>query len=97
MREMDEVTRCSTCGREPVGDDHPNLICPRCDALALNDAARPAEVAPDRASGDDPVYVDGKQCWRRFHQGGWVTMLDADNCRDYPEFCRRNGLPDPAE
>jgi len=24
-------------------------------------------------------------------------MLDADNCRDYPEFCRRNGLPDPAE
>ena len=42
MPDKDEITRCSICGREPVGDDYPHLICPRCDALALNDAARPA-------------------------------------------------------
>ncbi len=96
MRDQDEITRCSICGREPVGNDYPHRICPRCDVLALNDAARPAEVSPDRASGDNPVYVEGRQCWRCFHQGGWATMVDTDNCRDYPEFCRRNGLPDPA-
>ena len=93
MPDKDRATRCSICGREPVGDDFPRLVCPRCDAMALNDAARPAEAAADGSRGDNPVFVEGKQCWRRYAMGGWATMLDVDNCRDYYEFCRRNELP----
>ena len=93
MPDKDEVTRCSICGREPVGEDFPRVVCPRCDAMALNDAARPAETAPDGSSGENPVFVDGRQCWRYYAPGGWVTMLDPDKCRDFYEFCKRNELP----
>ena len=93
MADEREVTRCSICGREPVGDDYPRLVCPRCDAMALNDAARPAWADPDGARGDNPVFIDGKQCWRHYTRGGWATMLDPDNCRDFYEFCKRNELP----
>ena len=93
MPDKAEVTRCSICGREPVGDYLPRLLCPRCDAMALNDAARPARGAADGSRGDNPVFVGGKQCWRRYALGGWETMLDLDNCRDYYEFCKQNDLP----
>jgi len=95
MARDEQITRCSICGREPVGEDYPRRVCPRCDALALNDAGRPPLVAPDGSAGDNPVFIEGRQCWREYARGGWATMLDADNCRDYREFCRRNGLPDP--
>ena len=92
MAKKEEPTRCSVCGREPVGDELPRLVCPRCDAMALNDAARPASAAPDGSGGDNPVNIDGRQCWRRYALGGWATMLDPDNCRDYYEFCKLNDL-----
>ena len=92
MGDKDDVTRCSICGREPVGDELPRLVCPRCDAMALNDAARPARAARDGSAGDNPVSIDGRQCWRRYGLGAWATMLDPDNCRDYYEFCKLNDL-----
>ena len=87
-----EITVCPICRREPVGDEYPRRVCPRCDALALNDAARPAWVSEDGRQGDNPVFIDGRQCWRDLSVRRWVTMLDVDNCRDYYDFCRRNGL-----
>lgn len=95
MSDKEEVTRCSICGREPVGDDFPRLVCRRCDAMALNDAARPAWSAEDGSRGDNPVFIQGRPCWRRYAPGGWVTMLDVHNCRDFYEFCRRNDLSCP--
>ena len=95
-RPRDEISFCSICGSLPVGADFPRLVCRRCDALALNDAARPAEgPAWAGGGGDNPVYIDGKQCWRRYGQDGWVTMLDLDNCRDFGQFCKVNRLPEP--
>jgi hypothetical protein len=91
-RALDEVTRCNICGHEPVSDDFPRLVCPRCDALALNDAASPARTSADGSGGDNPVYIDGRQCWRHYYAGGYVTMLDVDNCRDLDQFCRVNKL-----
>ncbi len=96
MGKKDKVTRCSICGREPVEEDFPRRVCPRCDAMALNDAARPAQAAPDGSLGDNPVYIDGRQCWRHYRRGGgWVTMVDIHNCRDMHEFCKVNELPAP--
>jgi len=71
------------------------MVCPRCDAMALNDAARPATAAEDGRCGDNPVYIEGKLCWRQYGPDGWVTMLDPANCRDFEDFCRRNHLPAP--
>ncbi len=93
MGQRDEIARCSICGFEPVEEDYPRRVCPRCDAMALNDAARPARSAADGSSGDNPVSIEGKQCWRIYAPGGWVTMLDQANCRDLYEFCTRNDLP----
>ena len=93
MADKDYITRCGICGLAPVGGDFPRRVCPRCDALALNDAARPAHATADGADGDNPVSIEGKQCWRHYRAGGWVTMVDVDNCRDLFEFCKRNDLP----
>jgi hypothetical protein len=94
---QDEIARCSVCGQTPVGEEFPRLVCRRCDAMAFNDAARPAAAREDGAGGDNPVYVEGRQCWRLYDLGGWVTILDIDNCRDVYDFCRRNKLPPPEE
>jgi hypothetical protein len=89
----DKVTRCCICHREPVGDTFPRAVCPRCDAMAFNDAASPAAGGRAGEPGDNPVFIDGRQCWRYYSGDGWVTMLDTDNCRDFFDFCKQNRLP----
>ncbi len=37
----------------------------------------------------NPVFVDGRQCWRRYRFGGWVTMLDPFGCGSLKEFYAR--------
>jgi hypothetical protein len=93
MARREEATLCGVCGRQPVSDELPRMVCRRCDALALNSAGRPPQARPDATDGDNPIYIDGKQCWRRYSVDGWATMLDPDNCRDYFQFCKLNGIP----
>lgn len=93
MPKHEEATQCSMCHRRPVGDDFPRIVCPRCDATSLNDVASPARGDPETGAGDNPVFIQGQQCWRYYYPGGWVTMLDDGNCRDFHEFCKRNRLP----
>lgn len=37
-------------------------------------------------SGENPVFVDGVQCWRRYRFGGWVTMADPENHTTLDDF-----------
>ncbi len=40
--------------------------------------------------GPNPVYINGIKCWRRYTIGGWVTMVDKYNSRNYQEFEKNN-------
>ncbi len=36
--------------------------------------------------GDNPVFIDGHKCWRRYKFGGWVTFRDFWDNSDIGDF-----------
>jgi hypothetical protein len=82
-------------------DRYRNSICYRCDDRAVGgDDDRPWHgwppgEAPRHSGGDivltpdageNPVFVDGRKCWRRYRFGGWVTMVDEWDCESWEAF-----------
>lgn len=78
-----------------------NPVCKDCDELAVDSDGnepwtgfRPGEkpdsepgvihMAPDQ--GENPVFIAGVKCWRRYRFGGWVTRRDAFDCSSIEEF-----------
>jgi len=84
----------------PVGYSNP--VCEDCDRLAVGESGdspwhqyppdeEPPEtepgvirLGPDR--GENPVYIAGAKCWRRYRFGGWITRRDAFDCESVEEF-----------
>ena len=86
---------------------YPNLVCDDCDQQAVNEEGEapwygwpPGEepesddgtirIPPDQ--GENPVFIDGKKCWRRYRFGGWVTMKDNHDCESLKEFYETHGM-----
>ncbi|NIC00901.1 hypothetical protein [Halobacterium sp. R2-5] len=88
-----------------------NPVCKECDALAVNEEGSepwegypPSErpetddsvihLEPDH--GENPVYIAGVKCWRRYRFGGWITRRDAYDCsslEEFREYHRLDGHP----
>lgn len=99
---------CEEAFRSAV-DHHPNLVCEACDERAVTAADEapahgfeavehgpgPAGDArgPEPQTGSNPVFIDGRKCWRRYRFGGWVTMADPHDCASYEEFWERVVVP----
>jgi O-acetyl-ADP-ribose deacetylase (regulator of RNase III) len=74
---------CSICGDTFNGIPHAtyaNPVCDDCDSRAVSEPGVPAR------QGDNPVFIDGIRCFRRYKMGGWLSQRDALDCDDYDEF-----------
>ncbi|ELY81024.1 hypothetical protein C486_07998 [Natrinema gari JCM 14663] len=82
-----------------------NVVCQACDARAVSstgnepavgreylrrESDEPIDSAVVADVGDNPVFIDGQQCWRRYKFGGWITRLDEHDCESVGEFRRKH-------
>jgi hypothetical protein len=86
---MDEVS-CGIC-QSPVENpnfarNYPNYVCRTCDRRAVNKHGNPPLHESAHDHGDNPIFIDGIKCWRRYRYGGYVTMRDDHDCADIGEF-----------
>jgi hypothetical protein len=87
--KIDTLT-CAICGQALPDPEYarkyPNIVCRECEKRAVNAQGEPPEYFYQCDYGDNPVFIDGKKCWRRYRFGGYITMLDNLDCKDIGEF-----------
>ena len=67
---------------------YPNLVCNDCQGKALNKDDNSAVHLSWDDDGDNPVFIDGVKCWRRYKFGGYITMRDVHDFPTLTEFYR---------
>lgn len=86
--------KCSICG-EDIKDSnfashYPNFVCRECETRAFNVNEELPHHDSGGDCGDNPVFIDGIKCWRRYRFGGYITMRDDFDCADILEFYERH-------
>jgi hypothetical protein len=90
----DKQLVCSICGKDlpnpAFASNYPNFVCSECCKRAVNSRGEPPEHQSLYDGGDNPIFIDGRKCWRRYQFGGFITMLDNLDCHDIGEFYDRH-------
>ena len=92
---MSDTTPCPICHADMPADaefvqTYPGLVCGDCQAKAVDAQGREPEHNSLGDFGANPVFIDSRQCWHRYKFGGYVTMLDPDDCESEQEFYDRH-------
>lgn len=80
---------CESCDERAVTRDlerpqHGNEYLGEESYVKKDDGTTVIRMPPD--VGDNPVYIDGQKCWRRYRFGGWITLRDDHDCDSLEEF-----------
>jgi len=86
---------CHICNQphddQESGENYNNLlICNKCAERAVNSLGDSPYYDYRSESGDNPVFIDGKKCWRRYKFGGFITLFDEYDCSSEKEFYRKH-------
>lgn len=88
--------KCSICGdaleHPDFARNYPGFVCRKCDTRAVNVDGESPHHESMYDDGDNPVFIDGIKCWRRYKFGGYVTMRDQHNCDSISEFYDKHHL-----
>lgn len=81
---------CESCDeravtREGARPEHGNEYLGQ-DTVVDDDDSDTVTIRMSPDVGDNPVYIDGQKCWRRYRFGGWITRRDDHDCDSIQEF-----------
>ena len=82
---------CNICGaidESQNGSDYPGIVCRACQRKSVNVVGLPAQVT-GCDMGDNPVFIHGLKCWRRYRMGIDPTMLDLYGSANLTTFHER--------
>ena len=95
LNELVLQVKCGFCTLnicDDFGQDfplrYPNLVCHGCQEKALDAEGNSAVHLSWDDDGDNPVFIDGVKCWRRYKFGGYITMRDVHDFSTLTEFYR---------
>ena len=92
---------CAICSRsltDDFGSDfvkrYPDLVCELCSRRAVTAEGASPYHSSAEDWGDNPLFIDGIKCWRRYRYGGHITMRDRFDCSAIEEFYAKHEWPE---